>query len=96
MLYQRKVMRAFQKLFRDEHENLKPEAKIVLEFLCQEAGGRGELGNGTQPYFYDKENRFDANAAIFALGKRRLFDVICAELSLTDKLGLYQLTDDKE
>lgn len=67
------LVRAFQKLFLGQGGRLKPEAAVVLEFLRDEAGARGELGNGSTPYFYDAQNRFDPNAAAFVLGKRRIF-----------------------
>ena len=40
------LVRAFQKLFLGQGGRLKPEAAVVLEFLRDEAGARGELGNG--------------------------------------------------
>ena len=45
------LVRAFQKLFLGQGGRLKPEAAVVLEFLRDEAGARGELGNGGTPYF---------------------------------------------
>ena len=44
------LVRAFQKLFLGQGGRLKPEAAVVLEFLRDEAGARGELGNGGTPY----------------------------------------------
>ena len=70
------LVKAFHKLFLTSNEKLKPEAEIVIEFLRDEAGARGELGTGGVPYFYDAQNRFDPNAAAFLLGKRRMFDLL--------------------
>jgi len=80
------LVKAFQKLFLEENGELKDEAKVVVAFLRDEAGGRGELGtsNGV-PYFYDKENRFDVNAGAFLLGKRRMFDLVIKYLSLDER-----------
>ena len=85
------LVRTFQKLFLGQGGRLKPEAAVVLEFLRDEAGARGELGNGSTPYFYDAENRFDPNAAAFVLGKRRIFDLIVKYLALseTEVFALY-------
>ena len=81
------LVRAFQKLFLGQGGRLKPEAAVVLEFLRDEAGARGEL----TPYFYDAQNRFDPNAAAFVLGKRRIFDLIVKYLALseTEVFALY-------
>ena len=62
------LVKAFHKLFLTPNGKLKPEAEIVIEFLRDEAGARGELGAGGVPYFYDAQNRFDPNAAAFLLG----------------------------
>lgn len=80
-----KLIRAFQKLFLNENGELKNEAKDVIAFFRDEAGGRGELGKGGVPYFYDNENRFDVNAGAFILGKRRMFDLMVKYLSLDER-----------
>ncbi len=51
---------------------------------------RGELGRGGVPYFYDGANRFDANAAAFLLGKRRMFDLVVKYLAL-DECEVFRL-----
>ncbi|MBR2273260.1 MAG: hypothetical protein IJ864_00265 [Alphaproteobacteria bacterium] len=79
------LLKAFQKLFCDDDKNLKPEARKVIAFLRDEAGGRGELGQHNVPYFYDNQNRFDVNAAAFLLGKRRIFDLIIKYLALDER-----------
>jgi len=80
------LVKAFQGLFLDEKGELKDDAKVVMAFLRDEAGARGELGssNGV-PYFYDNENRFDVNAGAFLLGKRRMFDLMVKYLSLDER-----------
>ena len=80
-----KLIRAFQKLFLDENGELKNEAKDVIAFFRDEAGGRGELGKGGVPYFYDNENRFDVNAGAFILGKRRMFDLLIKYLAIDER-----------
>lgn len=80
-----RLLRAFQALFVDEKGALKDEAREVLAFLRDEAGARGELGCGGLPYFYDGNNRFDANAAAFLLGKRRMFDLVIKYLALDER-----------
>jgi len=88
-------LKAFQKLFLDEHKKLKPEAETVIAFLRDEAGARGELGIDGAPYFYDANNRFDVNAAAFLLGKRRMFDLIVKYLAL-DEREVFVLADKEE
>lgn len=80
-----RLLKAFQGVFMDEGGKLKPEGEKVLAFLRDEAGARGELGSGGVPYFYDAGNRFDANAAAFLLGKRRMFDLIVKYLALDER-----------
>ena len=79
------ILKAFQKVFLDESGNLTKDGKVVLSFFRDEAGARGELGKNGVPYFYDNENRFDANAAAFLLGKRRMFDLMVKYLSLDER-----------
>lgn len=79
------ILKAFQKMFLRDDGELKDEGKVVLSFLREEAGGRGELGKNGVPYFYDNENRFDVNAAAFLLGKRRMFDLIVKYLALDER-----------
>lgn len=78
------LVKAFHKLFLMSNGKLKPEAEIVVEFLRDEAGARGELGMNGSPYFYDAQNRFDPHAAAFLLGKRRMFDLMIKYLSLSE------------
>lgn len=80
-----RLVQAFQALFLDKDKKLRPEAETVLAFWRDEAGARGELGCGGVPYFYDANNRFDANAAAFLLGKRRMFDLLIKYLALDER-----------
>ena len=64
---------------------LSEDAKKIIAFWRDEAGARGELGRNGIPYFYDAENRFDASAAAFLLGKRRMFDLLIKYLSLDER-----------
>ena len=79
------LVKAFQNVFYTKEKKLSDDAKKVIAFLRDEAGARGELGRAGVPYFYDNENRFDANAAAFLLGKRRMFDLIMKYLSLDEQ-----------
>ncbi len=79
------ILKAFQEIFLDENKELKEAGKIVLSFLRDEVGGRGELGKNGVPYFYDGHNSFDVGAAGFLLGKRRVFDLIIKYLALDEK-----------
>ena len=90
-----KLLKAFQALFLDENGVLKPEGAVVLSFLRDEAGARGELGRGGLPYFYDAANRFDANAAAFLLGKRRMFDLVVKYLALDERAVFRLAAGDK-
>lgn len=90
------LCKAFQALFFNKDGKLKPEGAEVLCFLRDEAGARGELGKGGAPYFYDKENRFDANAAAFLLGKRRMFDLVVKYLALEEREVFALLAKHKE
>ncbi len=94
-----RLLKAFQALFLGADGELKDEAKTVLSFLRDEAGARGELGCNGVPYFYDGNNRFDANAAAFLLGKRRMFDLVIKYLAL-DEREVFRLcaskTDDED
>ena len=95
-----KLVQAFHKLFLNENGELKSEAKDIIAFFRDEACGRGELGRGGVPYLYDNENRFDANAGAFILGKRRMFDLMIKYLSLDErdvfKLGAVDRKKDDE
>ena len=75
------LLKAFQEIFLDENKKLKEAGKVVISYLRDEAGARGELGRGGVPYFYDGNNRFDEGAAGFLLGKRRMFDLVIKYLS---------------
>jgi len=88
-----KLINAFQNLFLDKKGQLKPEGEVVLSFLRDEAGARGELGAGGRPYFYDNHNKFDAHAAAFLLGKRRMFDLLVKYLAI-DERQVFRLTVD--
>lgn len=79
------LVRAFQNLFLTADKQLKNDARKVIAFLRDEAGARGELGRNNIPYFYDNDNCFDANAAAFLLGKRRMFDLIIKYLALDER-----------
>ncbi|MCM1324659.1 MAG: hypothetical protein NC218_11100 [Acetobacter sp.] len=80
-----RLLRAFQAVFLDAEGQLTQDGAAVMAFLRDEAGARGELGCGGVPYFYDTQNRFDANAAAFLLGKRRMFDLIVKYLALDER-----------
>lgn len=89
------LLRAFRAVFLDNDGKLKPEAEKVVAFFRNEAGARGELGMRGTPYFYDAENRFDANAAAFLLGKRRMFDLLMKYLALDEREVFRLVVSDK-
>lgn len=78
------VTRATKKLFLDNKGKLKPEAEIFIAFLRDVCGARGELSVNGSPFLYDHNGRFDSGAAAFALGKRRIFDLIIKHLSINE------------
>ena len=89
-----KLTKAFKNLFY-ENGRLKKDAELVLSFLRDECGAKGELGKGGSPYFYDRNEKFDVNAAAFLLGKRRVFDLIVKHLSL-DETKIFRLLSQEE
>lgn len=89
-----KLTKAFKELFFDG-EKLKPEAEVVISFLREECGGKGELGRFGVPYLYNKDGSFDSGAAAFLLGKRRVFDLIVKHLSL-DEQQIFKLMSESE
>jgi hypothetical protein len=91
---QYKLTKAFKNLFY-EGDKLKSDAEVVLSFLREECGAKGELGKRGSPYFYDKTEKFDVNAAAFLLGKRRVFDLIIKHLSL-DETKIFRLLSQDE
>jgi hypothetical protein len=89
-----KLTKAFKNLFYEKGK-LKPDAELVLSFLREECGAKGELGRRGSPYFYDRNEKFDVNAAAFLLGKRRVFDLIVKHLSL-DETQIFRLLSQEE
>lgn len=88
------ITKAFHDLFMLDGK-LKPEAEIVIAFLRDECGARGELGKSGLSYFYDRNNRFDQGAAAFLLGKRRVFDLIIKHLAISES-KIFALLSEKE
>ncbi len=80
-----KLVKAFKGCFCDENGRLSEDGKIVLAALRDECGARGELGKDGLSYMYDDLGRFDAAAALFLQGKRRVFDIIQQHLALDEK-----------
>jgi hypothetical protein len=78
------LTRATKALFYDKKGKLKPEAEIFIAFLRDVCGARGELAINGSPFLYDREGRFDGGAAAFAMGKRRVFDLIVKHLSMNE------------
>ena len=77
------VTKAFRDLFLAEGK-LKPEAEIIIAYLRDECGGRGELENNGSPFLYDGNGRFDSGGAAYLLGRRRAFDLIVKHLALNE------------
>lgn len=90
-----KVTRAFKSLFLDENGNLTDNGKIVISYLRDVCGARGELGDSSTPYLYDDNNRFDSGAAAFLLGRRRIFDLIIRHLAI-DELEIFSIISEKD
>lgn len=89
------VTKAFKKLF-FKNGKLTPEAEIVISYLRDVCGARGELRDDLTPsYLYDSSGRFDSGAAAFLLGKRRVFDLIIRHLSL-DETQIFLLISERE
>lgn len=90
-----KITRAFRALFLDEKGNLTDNGKIVLSYLRDVCGARGELGDSSSPYLYDSNNRFDSGAAAFLLGRRRVFDLIVRHLAINE-LDIFSLISEQD
>jgi len=84
LIYEYKLVKAFKKLFYDENNNLKPEAKMILAYLRDIANAKGYMSSNNEPIYYDAKGVFDANQAAFMIGKRRVFDLIIKHLSLNE------------
>lgn len=89
-----KLVKAFKNVFY-KNGKLTKDAEIVISFLRDECGAKGELGKSGMPYLYDKNNSFDVNASAFLLGKRRVFDLIIKYLSL-DETKVFRLLSEEE
>lgn len=83
LIKEEKITGAFRRLFLEDGK-LKPDAEIVMSYLRDECGARGELGKDGSPYLYDSNNKFDTGAAVFLLGKRRVFDMIIKHLAISE------------
>lgn len=88
------VTKAFKKLFLDKKGNLKPEGEVVVSYLRDVCGARGELGDSSAPYLYDPQGRFDVGAAAFLLGKRRVFDLIVRHLAINELVVFSLLSEE--
>lgn len=78
-----KLAQAFKKLFLKDGK-LKPEAKIVISFLRDFVHAKGEIGQGSTPFLYDNNGRFDGSSAAFLLGEQRVYNQIIKYLSIDD------------
>ena len=79
------LRRAFNKCFCDENGQLTSEGRVVIAFLRDRCGAKGELGKNGSPYFYDQLGRFDACSVAFVQGKRSVFDQIMKHLALDER-----------
>ena len=79
------LRRAFNKCFCDENGQLTREGRVVIAFLRDRCGAKGELGKNGSPYFYDQLGRFDACSVAFLQGKRSVFDQIIKILALNER-----------
>lgn len=84
-----KLAQAFKKLFMEKGQ-LKPEGKIVLSFLRDFVHAKGEIGQGSTPFLYDNNGRFDGQSAAFLLGEQRVFNQIIKYLSI-EEMDIFKL-----
>lgn len=80
-----RLKKAFDKCFCDEKGGITKDGELVIAFLRDLCGAKGELGKNGSPYFYDQLGRFDACAVAFLQGKRNVFDQIMKHLALDEK-----------
>lgn len=91
-----KQVKAFNRTFKDKDGKMKPEAKAVIAYLRDECCGKGELlGDDGSSFLYGPDGRFDAGAAGFYLGKRRVFDLVIRLLAL-DEIEVFNYASLKE
>lgn len=91
-----KTIKAFKDCFCGEDGRLTDSGKKVLAYLRDEACAKGELGKDGSSYLYDDMGRFDQNAAVFLMGKRRMFDLITKHLAVDEKEVLNLIALDRE
>ena len=80
-----RISKAFKKCFCDDKGQLTKDGELVIAFLRDRCGAKGELGKNGSPYFYDQLGRFDACSAAFLQGKRSVFDQIMKHLALDER-----------
>ena len=71
-------------------KQLKPEAKIFLEFMRDVCSGKGELMKEGSPFLYGPDGRYDAGASGFYVGRRHPYDVLVKYLAL-DEVMMFNL-----
>ena len=79
------IRKAFVNCFCDDKGQLTSDGKLVIAFLRDRCGAKGELGKNGSPYFYDQLGRFDACSVAFLQGKRSVFDQIMKLLALNER-----------
>lgn len=79
-----RLTKAFKKCLMDDKSELSEDGKIIMAFLRDICGAKGELGKNGSPYFYDDTGRFDACVVAFHQGKRNVFDQINKYLALDE------------
>lgn len=79
------LRRAFYRCFCDDKGQFTKEGELVIAFLRDWCGAKGELGKNGSPYFYDQLGRFDACSVAFVQGKRSVFDQIMKHLALDER-----------
>ena len=80
-----RLKKAFDHCFCDDKGQLTKDGELVIAFLRDVCGAKGELGKNGSPYFYDQLGRFDACSVAFLQGKRSVFDQIMKHLALDEK-----------
>lgn len=85
-----KVSRSFKRLFFDENNNLTKDGEIVLGYLRDVCGGKGELEENGSSFLFSKDGHFDSGSAAYLLGRRRVFDLIIKNLGI-DEVALFRI-----
>lgn len=80
-----KQVRALKRLFFESDGKLKEDAKIVLEWLRDEVGGKGRrLNQDGRSLLFSADGRFDAAMVAYMAGSRRVYDLLISRLAVDE------------